>query len=211
MDARGHVRLNGGMPTSSQPVLLFLHGHYGVRDDLAWMAERTPRPWRPLLLQGPVAVGERFAWFSVPETAEAGPRSSAVAPAADDLLAWIDENLGDAPVAAVGWSQGGATALQAMRRAPRRLGSVVTLGGFTTIDAERGDAELARLRPPVFWGHGARDEVIPEHDIARMRDFLPPHSSLVERVYPEAGHEISEEMADDAFRFLVDRTGSLLS
>ena len=196
--------LNGGMTSSSAPVLLFLHGRYGVRDDLGWIAERTPSPWRAVLLQAPLPLGDRFEWFHVADDGTLGASSRDVAPAADGLLRWIDENAADAPVGAVGWSQGGATALQALRRAPERLAFVVTLGGFTTVDGERGDATLAELRPPVFWGHGAEDDVITGHDIARMREFLPEHSTLVERSYPGAGHDIPPEMAADALRFVVD-------
>lgn len=201
--------MNGVMSPTSLPSLLFLHGRYGVRDDLAWIAERAPAPWRPVLLQGPVPLGDRFEWFSVADWEGVGALSSNAAPAADRLLAWIDENCGDAPVAAVGWSQGGATALQVMRRSPGRLRFVVTLGGFTTIDAERGDALLAERRPPVFWGHGADDDVITPNDIERMREFLPGHSTLEERVYPGVGHDISAEMADDALRFITEQSAEL--
>ncbi|WP_431218589.1 alpha/beta hydrolase [Leifsonia xyli] len=192
------------MPSS--PVLLLLHGRYGVRDDLAWIAERVPAPWRTELLQGWLPLGDRFEWFQVADDGRLGASSSDAAPAADRLLAWMDENVGDAPVGAIGWSQGGATALQALRRAPERLEFVVTLGGFTTIDGERGDAVLAERRPPVFWGHGARDDVITVGDIARMREFLPAHSTLEERVYPAAGHDIPPGMADDAVRFVLSHT-----
>ncbi len=196
--------LNGAMP--SDPVLLFLHGHYGDRDDLAWVAERVPAPWRTVLLRAPLPLGDRFAWFHVADDGVRGASSSEAAPAADGLLAWIDENLGDAVVGAIGWSQGGATALQALRRAPRRLAFVVTLGGFTTLDGESGDAELAELRPPVFWGHGAKDDMITVDDIARMREFLPGHTTLTERVYPGVGHDLAPGMAEDALRFVAAHT-----
>jgi phospholipase/carboxylesterase len=196
------------MPDDSL-VLLFLHGRYGVRDDLAWLAERTPEPWRPVLLQGPVILGERFQWFEAGGDPTLPARSCDIAPAADHLLGWIDENVAERRVAAVGWSQGGATALHALRRAPGRLSFVVTLGGFTAGDAESGDAELARLRPPVFWGRGGHDDVIPPTDIARMRAFLPAHTTLEERVYPDAGHEIPERMADDAMRFVAAHSAGL--
>ncbi|MGH1549254.1 alpha/beta hydrolase [Leifsonia poae] len=191
---------------ASDPVLLFLHGRYGVRDDLAWIAERAPSRWRTVLLQGAVPLGDRWEWFPVADDGARGASSRDAAPAADDLLAWIDENAGDAVVGAIGWSQGGATALQAMRRAPERLAFVVTLGGFTTIDGERGDAALAERRPPVFWGHGAKDDAITLDDIARMREFLPGHTTLTERVYPDAGHDLTPGMAEDALRFVAAQT-----
>lgn len=194
------------MSTLSSPVLVFLHGRYGIREDLAWVAERAPLPWRTILLQAPLPLGDRFEWFQVPDDGRLGAHSEDVAPAADWLLSWIDENLGDAIVGVVGWSQGGAAALQLLRRAPNRVAFVVVLGGFTTLDGERGDEDLAALRPPVFWGRGGKDDVINVHDVARMREFLPAHSTLVERVYPDAGHEISSEMADDALQFVAERT-----
>jgi len=186
------------------PVLLLLHGRYGLRDDLSWIAERIPSPWRTVLLQGSLPLSDRWEWFHVADEGAAGASSGDAAPAADQLLAWVDEYAGDAVVGAIGWSQGGATALQALRRAPERLAFVVTLGGFTTLDAERGDAVLAERRPPVFWGHGASDDVITVHDVARMREFLPAHSTLTERVYPGVGHDISPGMAEDAVRFVVE-------
>lgn len=196
------------MPSHPDPVLLFLHGRYGVRDDLAWVAERAPSPWRTVLLEAPLPLGDRFEWFQVADDGRLGAHSQDAAPAADWLLAWIDENVGDAVVGAVGWSQGGAAALQALRRAPRQLSFVVTLGGFTTLDGEQGDAALTELRPPVFWGHGEEDDVINVHDVARMREFLPAHSTLEERSYPRTGHEVSSEMADDALRFIAEHTPS---
>jgi phospholipase/carboxylesterase len=185
---------------------MFLHGRYGVRDDLAWVAKDAPAPWRPVLLQAPLPLGDRFEWFRVADNGRLGAYTQDVAPAADWLLAWIEKNVGDATVGAIGWSQGGATALQALRRSPNRLAFVVTLGGFTTVDGEVGDAGLAERRPPVFWGHGAKDDVITAHDIARMREFLPRHSTLEERVYPDVGHEVSAAMAVDAMQFITAHT-----
>ncbi|WP_285115897.1 alpha/beta fold hydrolase [Leifsonia sp. fls2-241-R2A-40a] len=197
------------MASSPQPVLLFLHGRYGLRDDLSWIAERAPAPWRTVMLQGSVPLGDRFEWFRVSDENGRGALSADAAPAADRLLSWIEETVGDAPVGAVGWSQGGATALQALRRAPGRLRFVVTLGGFTTLDGECGDAELEERRPPVFWGRGADDTAITADDLARMREFLPAHSTLEERVYPGTGHDLSDAMADDALRFIAAQSGTL--
>src|SRR3954468_12527245 len=99
------------MASASDPVLVFLHGRGGVREDLAWIAKRVPPPWRTVLLQAPLRLGDRFEWFQVADDGRLGARSEDVAPAGDWLLAWIEENMGGATVGAVGWSQGGATAL----------------------------------------------------------------------------------------------------
>ncbi|HYI34639.1 MAG TPA: alpha/beta fold hydrolase [Glaciibacter sp.] len=178
-----------------------LHGRGGNETDLEWLADKIPSPWSPHLLRAPLSLGAGFEWFRAPE-GSLGLMCSDVRPAADSVLRWIDQNAADRRVAVLGYSQGGAVALQVLRRAPERVEFVVTLAGFTTTDTETGDAELARRRPPVFWGRGARDTVIPDTDIARMREFLPEHVALEERVYAHADHWISVEMAADAQRFI---------
>jgi len=191
------------MPTATQDcVLVLLHGRGGVRSDLDWLQESIPRPWTSLLWQGSLAHGSGFEWFHVPAGVELAPSSKHVADAADDLVASIDRDLAGARVGLVGFSQGGALAVQALRRHPHRIHLVATFAGFMTVDPERGDAELARLRPPLLWVRGARDDVIPRSDIDRMHSFLPGHTNLQERVHPHSGHEITASMADDMSRFL---------
>jgi phospholipase/carboxylesterase len=183
------------------PLLLMLHGRGGNETDLEWVADQIPSPWRPHLLRAPYPLGGGFEWFRAFKNSR-GPLCRDIRPAADRLLRWIDRNAADRRVGIFGYSQGGAVALQILRRAPGKVEFVVTLAGFTTIDAETGDADLARRRPPVFWGHGARDTVIPDSDIARMRGFLREHVDVEERVYAHADHWISAEMAADAQRFI---------
>ena len=59
--------------------------------------------------------------------------------------------------------------LQLMRRAPGRFEYGVRLAGFVVDDCQPGDEVLARQRPPVFWGRGERDTVIPRQAIARTQ------------------------------------------
>ena len=72
-----------------------------------------------------------------------------------------------------------------------------------TVDAERGDLELAQRRPPFLWVRGVRDEVIPGSDVDRMSAFLPAHTALEERVHVDAGHEVTPAMAEDLRTFLA--------
>lgn len=151
---------------------------------------------------GSIPSGEGFEWFRAPEEPGSELVCSVVRPAADYLLQWIDQNAADRRIGVLGYSQGGAVALQMLRRAPGRIEFAVLLAGFTTTDGETGDAELARRRTPVFWGHGARDAVIPPGDIVRMRRFLPEHAAVEERVYDDADHWITTEMSADVQRFI---------
>ena len=111
---------------------------------------------------------------------------------------------GDAPsVALLGFSQGAAVSLQALRLAPERFGAVVALSGYAAPDALPGDARLAEVSPPVFWGRGSHDDVIPAPPIAHTAQWLPAHTSLSGRVYSGLTHSISEEELGDVHRFLM--------
>jgi phospholipase/carboxylesterase len=98
---------------------------------------------------------------------------------------------------------GGALAVQALRRHPDHFAAAAALAGFLTVDAERGDAELAARRPPFLWVRGTQDDVITDSDVARMHAFLPAHTALEERVHPDAGHEITPATAADLTKFLT--------
>jgi phospholipase/carboxylesterase len=186
-------------------VVLVLHGRYGVAGDLPQVVDAVPPGWRAAVLQAPLPLGDRFEWFHVEDWSKPGPLSADVAPAADLILEWIEREAPGERVGIVGYSQGGATALQALRRAPDRIAFVVVLAGFMSIDAERGDAELASLRPPVLWCRGDQDDVITEADVRRLSEYLPGHTTLVERVLPGVGHEVPPVMAAEVARFLRER------
>jgi phospholipase/carboxylesterase len=185
-----------------RPLVVLLHGYGGRADDMSRLFARVPDSCTAVALRAPHPLRSGFTWFHVPEHAT-DPSAAHVSPAADALLAWIAAHRRSAPsVGVVGYSQGGAVAIHALRRDPDAIDSVVTLAGFLGVGSERGDDDLTRRRPPVFWGHGDRDDVILPQDIARMESFLPAHSSLTRRTYPDLDHSISDEEASDVAAFL---------
>jgi phospholipase/carboxylesterase len=190
------------MSDRARGTVLVLHGRGGVAADLPQIVNAVPAGWRAVALQGPVPQQRRFEWFTVRDWSLPGPLSAEVAPAADHLLDWIEREAADAPVGVVGFSQGAATALHALRRAPGRIAFVAALAGFTTIDGERGDIDLTRVRPPVLWCRGDHDEVIPVDEVGRLRTFLAAHSTFEERIYPGVGHAVPSAMVADVARFL---------
>src|SRR5690606_18704896 len=97
---------------------------------------------------------------------------------------------------------GAAVSLQALRLAPERFGAVVALSGYAAPDLLPRDEELRELRPPVFWGRGSHDDVIPAHLIGHTAQWLPDRSELSGRVYEGLTHSISEEELVDVRIFL---------
>ena len=104
-----------------------------------------------------------------------------------------------APIGLLGFSQGGAMALELLRRAPDRFAFAVSLAGFALPGERDGDERMSQLAPHVFWGRGTADGVIPLAAVARTQAWLPAHSTLDERIYEGVGHSVSDrELADVA-------------
>lgn len=110
----------------------------------------------------------------------------------------------------LGFSQGGAMAIQMLRHAPERCDAAVVLASFATPDSSDGaserDAALAEASVPVFWGRDPHDPVITNELIAYTRRWLPEHSNLDARLYANVGHGISMEEIEDVRDFLESVT-----
>jgi len=90
-----------------------------------------------------------------------------------------------------------------MRLEPQRFAFAVALSGYVTPGALPRDAELAELRPPVFWGRGTHDDVIPAALVTHTTQWLPEHVELSGRVYQGLTHSVSEDEIVDVRTFLT--------
>jgi phospholipase/carboxylesterase len=181
---------------AGRPLLLLLHGYGSHEGDLFGISPRLPLGPVVVSLRAPIAESGGYAWFSRTEGASGDPRPENVGAAADAVLRWLD-TLDSPTVALFGFSQGAAVALQLLRHAPTRFAATVALSGFVAVGGHPGDAELERSRPPVFWGRGTDDTMIPSSAIERLEAWLPSHSTSTIRIYEGLGHSLSEpELAD---------------
>jgi phospholipase/carboxylesterase len=124
-----------------------------------------------------------------------------VDPAASAVIDWLD-TLEYTSVSLLGFSQGAAMALQLIRHAPTRFAATVALSGFVASAPHAGDVELARIRPPVFYGRGTADPVIPRQAVERTELWLPKHADATIRIYEDLGHSISSPELSDFVAFL---------
>lgn len=187
------------------PLLVLLHGYGADENDLFGLIPYLPEGIAVASVAAPLAPPWPMpgrSWYAI-EGLD-GRSSVAVTAAAEALLRWVDTAAADAPsVALLGFSQGAAVALQALRLVPERFGSIVALSGYAAPGDLPEDEALAALRPPVFWGRGTNDEVIPPALVAHTAQWLPTHSELSGRVYTGLTHSISEEELADVRVFLT--------
>ena len=189
---------------AGRPLLVLMHGYGSHEGDLFGMSPGLPLAPVVASLRAPLAENGGWAWWSRADSPTGNPPADRVDAAADAVVEWLD-SLEYTSVSLIGFSQGGALALQLLRHAPERFTATVAIAGFVASGDHPGDAELARVRPPVFWGRGTDDRMIPADAVARTAEWLPEHADATIRIYEDLGHSISAPMLIDFVTFLRDR------
>ena len=191
---------------AGRPLLVLLHGYGSHEEDLFGLASFLPEEFVIAAVRAPLSPPfPAPGWSWVPIEGLHARRGEAVTAATERLLTWLDEQTDAPTIGLLGFSQGAVIALQALRLQPTRFAFAVALAGFVADEPVPTDAALAAVRPPVFWGRGARDEVIPEERIAHTSQWLPGHVDLSGRVYPGLAHSVSQDELDDVVLFLRQR------
>nr|WP_226531791.1 alpha/beta fold hydrolase [Microbacterium paraoxydans] len=196
---RWSSRDRGGMP-----LLVLLHGYGADEHDLFGLVPYLPEGITVASVAAPLSPPWPMpgrSWYAIEGLDGRDPAS--VTRAGEAFLRWLADAAENAPsVALLGFSQGAAVALQALRLAPERIDAVVALSGYAAPGDLPNDEALTELRPSVFWGRGTGDDVIPPALIDHTAQWLPAHSELSGRVYTGLTHSISEEELGDVHRFL---------
>lgn len=186
------------------PLLVLLHGYGADENDLFGLVPYLPDGIAVASVAAPLAPQWPMpgrSWYAIDslDTRDA----EGITAAAEALLRWIPTAAAAASsVALLGFSQGAAVSLQALRLAPERIDAVVALSGYAAPGDLPNDAALQEQKPPVFWGRGSRDDVIPPKLVDHTAQWLPVHSDLSGRVYPGLTHSISEQELADVRIFL---------
>jgi len=217
---------------ADRPLLLLMHGYGSFEGDLIELAPRLPggfvcaSPRAPLVAPPPIVGG--YAWWQLPVDAEGRPlpadrRTAFVGSpehrAARAMLAWFDaldarraaqSGTGLGTVALMGFSQGGAMVTSLLRMRPTRFACGVNCSGFVAPGDFAGDAELAAIRPPMFWGRDTADPIIDAARIAALEEWAPRHTSLESHLYQGVAHGIGRDELDDIADFLLRHTDGLV-
>ncbi|MCH1884109.1 dienelactone hydrolase family protein [Agrococcus sp. ARC_14] len=197
------VRWREGVPgderSADEPreLLVVMHGIGSHEGDLFGLAPHLPAALTVASLRAPIPYGGGFAWF------EFSPIDSddhtIIDEAAHAVLAWLDGlEQRYARVHLLGFSQGGAMAVQLARIAPARFASIAHLASFVHAGELPGDAELSAQQPriPLLTTIGTLDQVIHTDKIERSTPWLDAHFDVDRRTYARAHTIVAEELAD---------------
>jgi phospholipase/carboxylesterase len=185
---------------AGRPLLVLLHGYGSHEGDLFGLSPHLPLQPVIASVRAPLRAGPGYAWYGL-EGATPESRSDGADAAARGLLHWLD-GVQASSVGLLGFSQGGAMSIHLLRHAPEQFDFAVSLAGFVVQGDAPADARLAALAPPVFWGRGTHDAVIPPAFVDHTQSWLPKHSTLTERIYEGLGHSVSEAVLADVLTFL---------
>jgi phospholipase/carboxylesterase len=183
-----------------RPLLVLLHGYGSTEGDLFGLAPHLPLQPVIASLRAPLRAGPGYAWYELNGATNESRLQGADA-AARGLLHWLD-GVPATSVGLLGFSQGGAMSIHLLRHAPERFAFAASLAGFVVPGEAPADARLAALAPPVFWGRGTHDTVIPDSFVTATQRWLPHHATLTERIYEGLGHSVSEAELADVLTFL---------
>jgi phospholipase/carboxylesterase len=196
---------------AGRPLLVLLHGYGADERDLFGLVPYLPPEFAVAAVRAPLAPpfpAPGYSWYPIENLEDRDPAHTTAA--ATRLIEWSDAAASAHPsIGLLGFSQGAAVSLQAMRLEPDRYAFAVNLSGYVTPGALPRDAELAERRPPVFWGRGTNDDIIPGFLIDHTTDWLPRHVDLSGRVYPGLTHSVSEQELTDVRTFLDKRLADL--
>lgn len=189
---------------AGKPLLVLLHGYGADENDLFGLVPYLPDGLAVASVAAPLTPPWPMpgrSWYAIDSLTTRA--SGGITAAGEALLRWLEPAAADASsVALLGFSQGAAVSLQALRLAPDRIDAVVALSGYAAMGDLPNDVVLQESKPPVFWGRGNRDDVIPPNLIDHTAQWLPAHAELSGRVYPGLTHSISEQELADVDLFL---------
>ena len=110
----------------------------------------------------------------------------------------VSRGVSEERIVLAGFSQGGAIALQAGVRHPRRLAGIMALSTYLTLPEKlESEASPANGDCPIFMAHGTQDPVVPYEGGQLSRQALEARGYEVEwREYPMQHSVCAEEIAD---------------
>ena len=204
------LRIETAVPSPGdpdRPLVLLLHGYNSSETDLAGLFDYLPSEYRYVSLRAPLQREYGWAWFALERDAD-GFVLGNVGDGRDAVIDWCREH-NEAPVGAIGFSQGGALALELLRAGVIDWAGV--LSGFIapSEDAQSAqvDAQLAARKPAVFWGHGLEDPQISAELVERLRAWLDEHSDATVKHYSGLAHSINAAELNDLGDWLRARPG----
>lgn len=188
---------------SGKHLLVALHGFNGNENTLQALAADLPDDIVIATPRGPRESPNGFAWIDLSQQ-DPHVRNDQLNESAEAVIEFVDSLGGDySSVGLLGFSMGGALAVQLLRHAPEKFAYAVSLAGFVVTVDNPGDEAMAAKKPAVFWGTGAEDGMASPEFLENVGNWLKAHSDLEHHHYEGLGHATSPEELKDVAAFIA--------
>lgn len=180
-----------------EELLVVMHGLGSHEGDLFGLAPHLPASLTIASLRAPIPYGGGFAWFDF--SAVDSDDQALINEASAAVLTWLDGlERSYRRVHLLGFSQGGAMAVQLARLAPERFASITHLASFVHAGDAPRDAALAARQPriPLLTTIGTLDDIIQPDKIARSTPWLDAHFDVERHTYERPHSIVAQELAD---------------
>jgi phospholipase/carboxylesterase len=218
------VTLEPAVPAAAAASVILLHGlgadgwdfvpivdELGLPDSLPVRFVFPHAPLRPVTVNGGYVMR---AWYDITGfTPEGRADSDGLAESVQRVDAYLEQEVargvGGERIVLAGFSQGGAVALTAGLRYPRRLAGVLALSTYLPFPARlAGERSAANRDVPILMCHGRMDPVVPIAMGEEARDMLKVSGYALEwREYPMQ-HEVCAPELAEIGRWLRTRLGA---
>lgn len=181
-----------GLPDSTAPLVVLLHGRGSHEREMITIAEKLPPELAYTAVRGPIPdTSTGYTWFTDQGIGKPTPKS--LRTGLDKFRHWLDDTAPPhRPVVLAGFSSGAVFAGALVLDDPDRYAGVALICG-TLPFASGVPLSSGRLDDlPVFVAHGDRDTVIPRDLQIRTWEYLRNESGAAVTARRDlAGHEIS--------------------
>lgn len=174
-------------------VIVALHGHGDDPDSArSWAARSSPPGWEIVTPEAPLDADGARSWFSSGPRGAAPTELSSAVGSVVDVVARVGAS--GRPVVVVGFSQGGAVALEVAARGVAVDGVVAICGFMAELDQSDTDRHFRTSAPVLILG-GERDEHVPAFMSSDAAAVLAGHGADVEVDLLDMGHEVGDPVA----------------
>ncbi len=171
-------------------VIVALHGHGDEPDSArSWAARVSPAGWEVVAPAAPLDADGVASWFSSGSRGADQAQLSAAVDAVREIATRV--RAAGRPLVVVGFSQGGAVALEVAARGVA-VEAVVAICGFMAESDHLGAEREIAPRSPVLVLGGERDDHVPAFMSSDAAAVLAGHGADVELDLLDMGHEVGE-------------------
>lgn len=188
--------LERGAPASrAKAAMIILHGRGATAVGIAGLSDEFAQPDVRYLI--PQAAGQ--TWYPYPFTVPVDhnqPHLDSALGKVNRLIDQLaDEGISRDRIVLLGFSQGACLALHYAALHPAKYGGIVSLSGALIGDDLSKDAYSGDLdQTPVFLGMGENETYFSPDRFHQSADIMQQlNGNVTRRVYPDTGHQITED------------------